>query len=65
MKSNLETRLRRLEASVGQGDGLILVVEKLEDAKAFESFRRGLIKTVIVTGVPRPTGYLWKDRAHG
>jgi hypothetical protein len=65
MKSNMETRLRRLEASVGQGDGSILVIEKLEDAKTSESFQRGLIKTVIATGVPRgPPKRLFGEGSH-
>jgi hypothetical protein len=66
MRSNLETRLRRLERRAGQGDSSFLVVEKLGDEKAFESFRRGLVKTVIVTGVPRGdrrNDYFGKERA--
>jgi hypothetical protein len=54
MKSNLESRLRRLEGRASQGSNSILVVERLGDEKAFESFRRGLVKTVIATGVPHP-----------
>ena len=54
MKTNTETRLRRLErVSAGRDPGTILVVEKLGDEKAFESFRRGLVKIVVATGVPR------------
>jgi hypothetical protein len=67
MKSNMESRLRRLDGRASQGTNSILVVEKLGDEKAFESFRRGLVKTVIATGVPRgdrPNDYLGTDRAH-
>ena len=54
MKTNTETRLRRLERVSAERDpGTILVVEKLGDENAFESFRRGLVKIVIATGVPR------------
>ena len=54
MKARTETRLRRLErVSAGRGPGTILVVEKLGDENAFESFRRGLVKMVVATGVPR------------
>jgi hypothetical protein len=64
MNSKLETRLRRLEGKVSDGLDTILVVEKLGDEKAFESFRRGLVDIVIATGVPRCQGsYPGKDRA--
>ena len=54
MKVSTEARLRRLEqASAGHGPSTILVVEKLGDENAFESFRRGLVKIVVATGVPR------------
>ena len=54
METRTETRLRRLErVSAARDPGTILVVEKLGDEKAFESFRRGLVKIVIATGVPR------------
>jgi hypothetical protein len=46
MRSNLETRLRRLELRASQGDSSFLVVEKLGDERAYESFRRGLVKTL-------------------
>jgi hypothetical protein len=39
--------------SAGRGPSTILVVEKLGDENAFESFRRGLVKIVLATGVPR------------
>jgi hypothetical protein len=65
MRSNIETRLRRLEAKSSHGAQTILGVEKLGDEKADESFRRGLVDIVIATGVPRcPGGYPGKDRAH-
>jgi hypothetical protein len=65
MRSNIETRLRRLERRASQGAQTILVVEKLGDEKAYESFRRGLVDIVIATGVPRcPGGYPGNDRAH-
>jgi hypothetical protein len=49
-----ETRLRRLErASPALRPNEILVVEKPGDENAFESFRRGLVKIVVATGVPR------------
>jgi len=63
MKFNLETRLRRLEGKASQGANSILVVEKLGDEKAYEIFQRGLVKTVIATGVPRGDGYFRTDRA--
>lgn len=54
MKVSIERRLRRLEqASAGRGPSTILVVEKLGDENAFERFRRGFVKIVIATGVPR------------
>jgi hypothetical protein len=54
VKARTETRLRRLErVSAGRGPSTILAVEKLEDENAFESFRRGLVKIVVETGVPR------------
>ena len=54
MKARTETRLRRLErVSAWRGPSTILVVEKLGDENAFESFRRGLVKIVVATGVPR------------
>jgi hypothetical protein len=54
VKARTEARLRRLErVSAGRGRSTILVVEELGDENAFESFRRGLMKIVIATGVPR------------
>ena len=54
MKTYTETRLRRLEgASAALRPNTILVVEKLGDENIFESFRRGQVKLVIATGVPR------------
>ena len=54
MKTNTETRLRRLEeASAALRPNTILVVEKLGDERSFESFRRGQVQLVIATGVPR------------
>jgi hypothetical protein len=54
VETRTETRLRRLErVTAGRGPSTILVVEKLGDENAFESFRRGLVKIVVATGVPR------------
>jgi hypothetical protein len=65
MTSKLETRLRHLERKVSDGPDTVLVVEKLGDEKAYESYQRGLVDIVIATGVPRcPGGYPEKDRAH-
>jgi hypothetical protein len=65
MRSNIEPRLRRLEAKSSHGAKTILVVEKLGDEKVYESYQRGLVDIVIATGVPRcPGGYPEKDRAH-
>jgi hypothetical protein len=64
MRSNIEKRLRRVERRASQDANSILVVEKLGDEKAYESYQRGLVKWVIATGVPRSNGYLGKDRAH-
>jgi hypothetical protein len=47
MKSNIERRLRRLEAKSSHGAQTILVVEKLGDEKAYESYQRGLVDIVI------------------
>jgi hypothetical protein len=64
MRSNIETRLRHLEAKSSHRAQKILVVTTLDDAKGHESYQRGLVDIVIATGVPRcPGGYPGKDRA--